>query len=301
MGHRRWLVVLPKPPNTPSGNGRSLEPLSRLLLLVAGLISLLLVGVLANSVLRGDGDAPELDPVASAAAKMDSYPGFRFNIYIVYSSPALPGPLSGQGKGAYDAGTDRTRMALSFRGSPVGPISVVQISDAADRYERSTAYPTELPPGKEWVRTANDDDDDAELDFEEALEVLSASGSGRMVERQSVNGKMTRHYRAEITIAKLVELLREQGKDRAATAYEELEGFAPTGVSAEMWVDRENLIRRMRFVMPTPGEDGAPVTVDMRMDLFGFGAEPDIQLPDPATVVDGPLDDLAAPSSASTA
>ena len=68
-----------------------------------------------------------------------------------------------------------------------------------------------------------------------------------------------------------------------------------------MWVHRENLIRRMRFVMPTPGEDGAPVTVDMRMDPFGFGAEPDIRLPDPATAVDGPHGDPAAPSSASTA
>jgi hypothetical protein len=35
------------------------------------------------------------------------------------------------------------------------------------------------------------------------------------------------------------------------------------------------------------------------MDLFDYGAQPDIELPDPDTVVEGPLDGEGAPAPAS--
>jgi hypothetical protein len=55
----------------------------------------------------------------------------------------------------------------------------------------------------------------------------------------------------------------------------------------------------MRFVMPMPGEPGQPpMTVDMRMEFFAYGAEPEIRVPAPSTVVDGPLD--APPTTART-
>lgn len=296
----------PQPPGTtattPGNTGGSLEPLSRRLLQVAGLLSLLLIGVIAIAVLHGDENAPALNPVATAAARVESYPGFNFNLYVVYSSPALPGPLSAQGKGAYNADTDRTRVTLSLDSSITGPVSFVEVTDDTHTYKKSNTFSAALPPGKEWVRTEKDEGgEDAGLDFDEAMRILSDSGNVRVVGHQSVNGKMTRRYRADITIARLVELLREQGEDDVADVYEGLEGVAPTGISAEAWIDRENVLRRMRFVMPAPGEDGAPpMTMDMRMDLFNFGNHPDIQLPDPDTVVDGPLDNSTAPTSAST-
>ncbi len=286
---------------TPGNGGGSLEPLSRRLLQVVAVLSLLLVAVVANSALRGGGSASELNPVAAAAARAEDYPGFRFNLYVVYSSPALPGPLSAQGDGAYNADTERTRVALSLGSSPAGPIKLVELSDNTYTYEKSSTDSAGLPPGKEWVRTEKDEGgEDAGLEFDEAMQILDRSGHVHVVGRQSVNGRMTRRYRADIAIPKLVELLREQGKGDAADAYESLEGLAPTGVSAEAWIDRKNTLRRMRFVMPAPGKDGAPpMTMDMRMDLFSFNAHPDIQMPDPDTVIDGPLDSSAAPTSAS--
>jgi hypothetical protein len=284
---------------TPSNAGGSLDPLSRRLLRVVGLLSVLLIGVIVNAALHGDENAPALNPVAEAAAKVERCPGFNFNLYVVYSSPALPGPISAQGKGAYNADTKRTLVTLSLN-SPTGPATFVEVDDDTHAYEKSNTFSAELPPGKEWVRTEKDEDKEGtDLDFGESMRMLSDSGNVRVVGHQSVNGKMTRRYRANIAIAKLVELLREQDKDDVADAYESLEGVAPTGISVEAWVDRKNLVRRMRYVMPTPGEDGAPpMTMDMRMDLFNFGNHPDIQLPNPDTVVDGPLDSSAAATSA---
>jgi len=284
---------------TPSSAGGSLEPLSRRLLQVVAVLAVLLIAVVVNSVLHGDENAPALNPVAQAAERMESYPGFNFNLYVVYNSPALPGPVTAQGSGIYNGDTDRARVSLSLDSPIAGPIRFVEISDDTYSYEKSNTFATELPPGKEWVRTEKDErKDDTDLEFDEAMQILSDSGNVRVVGHQSVNGKMTRRYRANIAIAKLAELLREKGKDDAADAYESLEGVAPTGISAEVWIDRSNLVRRMRFVMPAPGENGAPpTTTDMRMDLFNFGNHPDIQLPDPDTVVDGPLDSSSAPTS----
>lgn len=285
----------------PRGAWGSLEPLSRRLLLVVGLLSLLLIGVVAIAVLDGDENAPALNPVATAAARVEDYPGFNFNLYVVYSSPALPGPLSAQGKGVYDADTDRTRVSLTLNSSLTGRATFVEISDDTHTYEKSNRFSALLPPGKQWVRTEKDErGEDTGLDFDEAMRMLSDSGNVRVAGHQSVNGKMTRRYRADIAIARLVELLREQGNDDVADSYEEIEGFAPTGISADAWVDRKDVLRRMRIVMPAPGKDGAPpMTMDMRMDLFNFGNHPDIQLPDPDTVVDGPLDDSTAPAPTS--
>jgi hypothetical protein len=293
----------PHPPPTakPAGAWGALDPLSRRLLKVAALLSLLLVGVIANSILHSEEDVLELNPVAAAAAKAESGAGFDFDLYVVYSSPALPGPLSAQGGGAYDADSERTRVSLSLDSSRTGPVQFVEVDDSTYAYTKSNVYSAALPSGKEWVRTRKDESrEGAGLEFGEAMQILSDSGNVHLVGHESVDGRMTRHYRAEVSIAKLVELLREQGEDEAADAYAALEGAVPTGVSAEAWIDRRNLLRRMRFVMPQPGKEGAPpMTMDMRMDLFHFGAHPDVQLPDPDTVVEGPLDGSPGPSSAS--
>lgn len=293
-------AATPASPAGPARTSQPLEPLSRRLLQVAGLLSLLLIAVVANSALSGEESPLDLNPVAAAAAKAEKVPGFRFDAYIVYSSPALPGPLSASGSGASNLETERSRLTLSLTSPETGRVQFFEVSDGEYNYEKSNTTDAALPPGKEWVRTAKDEKrEEPEVDLDETMQMLSSSGGVRAVGRESVNGRMTRRYRAEISLSKLIELLREDGKDEAAEAYERLVGVAPTGISAEVWVDRRKMPRRMRFVIPVPGKEGdPPMTMDMRMDLFDFGAQPDIQLPDPDTVVEGPLDSSGAAISA---
>jgi hypothetical protein len=329
MRHRRWVTVLSETPTStpppgaaplwgspaPAGGGQSarprppvalasvggepLEPLSRRLLRVAGLLSLLLILVVANSFISNDENP--FNPVAKAAERAERYPGFRFNAYIVFSSPALAQPIAASGNGAYNAGTKRTRMELSVNSSLTGPGHFFVISDDRYTYESGSSVEDELPPGKSWVRTEKSvkDREDFSVDFDESMRMLSDSGGVHVVGHQSINGRMTRRYRAEIPLDKLVELLRERDQDEVAEAYEGLEGVAPTGISAEVWIDHKNVLRRMRMVMPMPGKEGQPpLTMDIRMDLFAFGAHPDIRLPDSDSVVEGPLGSSSAPTSA---
>ncbi|HST69470.1 MAG TPA: hypothetical protein VLI94_07405 [Solirubrobacterales bacterium] len=287
-----------------------LDPPSQRLLKLAGLLAVLLLLVLLNAALNSGGSSaagaptasPELNPVASAAERVEKFGGGRMSLYIVYSSPGLPGPLTASGSGAYNEETGRSRIALDVKNPLTGaPMRSVQISDGNVEYEGGDIIAEDLPPGKEWVRTEGEDDETS-LSFEDSMELLESPETFQLVGRESINGKTARHYRGEVKINDLVDWLREKGADEKADAYEEIEDVAPTEISAEGWVDGNDLLRRLRMVIPMPGEDGRPpMTIDMRMDFFDYGAKPDIQLPDPASVVDGPLEDggAAAPATVS--
>jgi hypothetical protein len=289
-----------------ASGGEQLDPLSRRLLRLAGLLAVLLLLVLANSFLHGDEspleDPLQLNPVASAAERVEKVAGGRLSLYIVYSSPAVPRPIVASGGGAYNEKTDRSRIVLKMSNPLTGAaMQMVQIKDGDVEYTGGEMVRDELPPGKEWMRideSEESEEDETPLSMEDSLEMLDSSGKIEMVGRESVNGKTTRRYRGEIQLGDLVDFLREKGKDTEADAYERIEGLSPTQISAEAWVDGKNLLRRMRMVMPMPGEPGEPpVTVDMRMDFFDYGAQPDIQLPDPGRVLDGPLDEAGASGS----
>lgn len=287
----------------PSGDG-NLTPLSQRLLRAAGLLSVLLVLVLVNAFLHDDESGLELNPVAVAAQRVEKIDGGHMSIYIVYSSPQFPGPISASGGGVFNEKTHRNRFSLEFRNPVNGePVRLVEIDDGDVKYQGGSLVADALPPGKRWVRTNKSDEpeeDETPLNMDESMELLNSSGRVHLVGHESINGKATRRYRGEVQIDDLVDLLREKGKDTEADAYERIEDVSPVQITAEAWVDRKNLPRRMRYVMPMPGDPGEPpMTVDMRMDFFAFGADPDIRIPAASTVVDGPLD--APPSSATSA
>jgi hypothetical protein len=286
----------------PSRHGEQLQPLSRRLLRAAAGLTVLLFLVIVNSLVNQGDESPfNPNPVAEAAEHAEQMPGARFSLYVVYSSAALPQPLTASGSGAYNAETKRSRVSLDLNSSPIGPVHVVTISDSDFEYTSGDTVADELPPGKEWVKVAKgSEDDEPSRDMGDSLQMLSSSGGVRLLGHESVNGKMTRRYRGEIQLGDFVDYLRAAGKDDVADAYERIEGLAPTGISAEAWVDRKNMLRRLRMVMPMPAKEGGPeVTVDMRMDFFDYGARPAIQLPAPERVVEGPLDSGEAPASAS--
>jgi hypothetical protein len=263
--------------------GTELEPLSQRLLRVVGLLSVLLLLVVANSLLRGGSES--LTPVAAAAARAENIAGARFTLDITYSSPVTGRTITARGTGVTNSKTDRGRAVIDVDSPETGSIHIVSITD----YEYTSGSPGEvLPPGKLWVKKKKGSEGDSSSpDLSESLEMLSKSGNERLVGHEAVDGRMTRRYRSEIDLGTFIGLLRDKGEDQMADAYERIEGIAPNGVVAEGWVDRKNLLRRLRVVMPSPGKEGQlPLTVDMRMDIRDYGIKPHIKLPDPSTVVD---------------
>ncbi|MGN6815890.1 MAG: hypothetical protein ACTHK3_07380 [Solirubrobacterales bacterium] len=274
--------------------GEGLEPLSRRLLQVAGALSLLLVLVVANSFLNQGSASPfNPNPVAAAAERTADAPGAKFTMKATYTSSAMPQPMSAHGSGVYNSETEHIRISLGMYSPQEGRIRIEELGDGTAFYLRGTKISDQLPAGKQWLEIQpflGKSEQEAMVgggSATDSLKMLTTVGNVRLVGHEKVRGVPTRRYRSQIGMDDYAQLLSEEGKDELAEEYEKLAVLMPTPVVGETSIDRQGMVRRMREVMTMPSESGQPpVTMDIRMDLFAFGAHPDIQLPDSSEVFD---------------
>lgn len=272
--------------------GEPLEPLSRRLLQAAGFLSFLLVAVLANSFLQSSEENP-LNPVAAAAERTQSEPGARFTMKVLYTSAALSQPMNAHGHGAYNSETGLGEVHLKLDTPGLGLVEFDTITDGITQYMRSEKEELmPLPDGKEWMKVdpllgASEGELMAGGDADSSLDMLGAVGEDvTKVGRERVRGTETAHYRATVTLTDLAERLRDEGKDDLAELYEKYAALNPAPQIVEAWIDGNGIVRRMRMVMQLPIENQPTMTMDLRMDLFGFGAQPAITVPDEDQVFD---------------
>jgi hypothetical protein len=278
----------PAPSGPPSGGDR-LDLLSRRLLQVAGLLSLLLLAVLANSFANGGAGSLDLNPVAMAAERTQEAAGARFSMKVVYSAEGEP-PTAAHGGGAYngETGLAQARLRLS---DPAGRrIEVESVSDGDTIYVRSPQFPGKVPEGKEWLsyQPLLGQAETSMMPGESpgaCLQMLAASGAVDRVGAERVRGTRTTRYRANASLTAYAAYLRSEGEDEAAEDLEAVAGQFLGPIRTEAWIDAQGIARRIRTVI-TSLSGGKPMTMDMRIDLFDFGARPEIQLPDSSQVFD---------------
>lgn len=262
---------------------------------MAGALSLLLVLVIANSFLNQGSASPfNPNPVAQAAERTADAPGAKFTIKAIYTSSALPRPMTAHGSGVYNSETQHVRLSLGMTSPQAGDMQIEELGDGAAFFMRGTKISDQLPAGKQWLEIQpflGKSEQEAMVgggSATDSLKMLSTvSGGVQLVGHEKVRGVQTRRYRAEIGMGDYARLLSEEGKDELAEEYEKLAVLMPRPVTSEASIDRRGMVRRMREVMTMPSASGKPpLTMDIRMDLFGFGAHPDIQMPDSSEVFD---------------
>jgi hypothetical protein len=273
-----------------------LDPFSRRLLQIAGLLACLVILVALNSVLRDGGESPfSPNPIAAAAAKTQREPGSRMTMSAVYSSPALSGGMTMTGSGAFNGLSGRSEVAMRLQApAPVGTVEMDMVAGDGVAYVRSPLFGSSLPAGKEWLAFDPQLADSTEAalagggDPRSQLEMLEeVSGTVVTIGSEDVRGVETTRYRGTIDLSQFADALREQGNDEVADAYDELSDQPSGGASVEAWIDRKGLLRQMRMVMSLPTGSGTPaLSMDIRMEFFDYGAKPQIELPDPAVVLD---------------
>lgn len=210
-----------------------------------------------------------------------------------YTSPDLPQPLFGHGGGAYNSETGRSR-ALVHAAAPGGrQVTIETVADDTSVYMRGDRISSGLPAGKEWLQIQpflGHSQSEAMLGgsgAESSLQMLGAAGGIEKLGREEVRGASTLRYRATVAFDDYADALREEGKDEIADQYEKYAALGSPPPTVEAWVDDSEVLRRCRMVMEIPSQPGQPVlTMDMQMDLFDFGAHPQIDLPDPDRVYD---------------
>lgn len=236
------------------------------------------------------GNGP-LNAIAQAAEKTQGEDGGRATMWSIISSPSRPEPLKISGQMSFDA-DDRARAVLKFLNPDTGqPAEMELVGDGAVIYMRSSMFGS-LPDGREWMSldlaSAAGLDRDALLpsegDAKGELELLEETGDVRKVGKENVHGVPTTHYRGMVGASENADRLREKGGDEDFASRIEEENSA---IRVEAWIDADELVRRMRIVQRTPGDDGeGSTTMDMRMDFFDFGIDPQIDVPEPDDVFD---------------
>lgn len=271
--------------------GQPGDPLTRTLLRVVFGLAVLLILLVAVA-WKYDGGEADLNPIAQAAERTAGMPGARMTVSADYSTPNSSLTFSAQGEGEMNWRTDRGHVTLTT--SVAGhAITVETITDADTIYLRSSGPNEELPPGKEWVGVEpflGHDPDSALAGSADAGEVLrsleAAGGDVEDLGEETVRGVSTTHYRGSIDLDRLEQKLRNEGKADVAKlvsrAYE-----SETSIPVEVWIDQDGIVRRIREVLPIgDGDGGTGLTMDMQIELYDFGAEPDISLPPADTVFD---------------
>ncbi len=285
-------------PDMPSAPEPTNRPKHSPLLVVIGLGVLLITGWLVLTVVGGKGSG-KLNPIAEAAGRTASYPGYRVAMTVSVSAPQVVGAsFQMQGTGEFNGDNQSGRLSLSGS-APSGPsgLQVNEIITDGDLYLGSPSFAGQLPEGKSWIEIRDFlslvGGDQSSASFQQSdpsnqLKMLAAvSDNFTLVDHEKVRGTQTAHYRASLDSAKEAALYRAQGNDTAADLVEKL--AQQTGVSGspvEVWVDSRGLVRRVRMSIPLPTATGTQATMEMSMDFFDFGAAAQVFAPPSSEVFD---------------
>lgn len=210
-------------------------------------------------------------------------------MHSVVTTGGQSAPITMTGRLVFD-GEDRTRGVITAPNTRSGgPLKLDLVSDGTVVYMHSSRFGT-LPGGHNWMAldlSLGDELDTtvpANVDAKGELALLeSVSDDVQKLSKEDVRGVPTTHYRGTISVSNQVERLREEGADADASLIEK--DGSPLHVEA--WIDADGLVRRMRLIHSQPaGEGKEATTIDMRVDFFDFGFEPEIDVPDSSEVFD---------------
>lgn len=267
-----------------------LEPLSVRLLQAAGVLSLLLILVVVNSLLNDGSQSPfNPNPVAAAAERTQEAPGMRFSMRMRFTTEANP-PVTITGKGAYNGDTHLAGVAYRAENSQGQAMDIDAVLEDSAWYFRYPQLAGRMPEGKEWVKVegALGQSEENSMSAESpanSLRMLTAAGAVQRAGHARVRGVSTTRYRATLTATGIVEALRAEGKDELAEQFESVSSQLIGPVRSDVFIDREGMLRRIH-TRSTALADGSAVTTDLWMDLFDLGVAPDVQVPEDSRVFD---------------
>src|SRR5438270_158953 len=90
-------------------------------MLIAGLI--LAVAVAVAFVVLGSAGTPASNPIAQAATRSSSTPGYRIRLRLQLSSPALSAPITASGNGVVDLRSHAASMSLAMDVSAIPQVA----------------------------------------------------------------------------------------------------------------------------------------------------------------------------------
>ena len=276
---------------------------------------LLLVAVSAVTVAAcGGGDEVSPDAaVADAATKTTDAGSSRVAFTASMDLPAAVSQetleFSGEGVMNYKARQGRLTYDLSglleAAGQETANAEAEIIFDDLVVYMKFDLLTQSLPGGKPWVKIDLNEvakqqgvnlgqlSQIAQSDPSQALSWLKAvSGNVRDVGEEEVRGVETTHYRLRVDLEKVADRAPAATRADVRASIENLiEQTGRSTIPMDVWVDQDGLLRRQRFELAFKVPGGASgerqeAKMTTRIDLFDFGVDAEVELPQPDQVND---------------
>jgi hypothetical protein len=261
---------------------------------------LLLAAVLAVAGCGGGGDAASFDPVASAATTVKTK-----SAKLLFATSVTGGgrTLHMNGLGTVDFANQEASMTFDvgdlLRGSglPASPGEQWTIlTQGLVMYMHAPTLSQQLPGGKQWLKVdvealAKSRNVDlgqfrqlTQNDPTQMLAYLRAiSGDVEKVGTEDVRGVETTHYRAKVDLDKVADQAPANLRKTYRASIDSLKkGLGTDTIPVDVWVDGDNLVRRLAEHLPVAGGG----KIDFSVDFYDFGAPVSISPPPAAQTLD---------------
>ena len=255
-----------------------------------------------------DGNVDPLAMIASASDRIDEATALEMEFTMAISA----GGQDVTGSGSAVASSDGSRMRMdmhydSFPGMADG-FSMELILDGGTMYMSTATFeaagaPTDAFAGKGWVAFDLDkivpgyesfaDLGSGQNDPSQAFEYLKGAGDLEVVGTEEIDGEETTHLRGTLDLERALEQVPAEAQEEFRTTLEEFRTqFGDVTMPFEVWVDGEDRIRRMIYVMASAPDAPQPVSFEMTLDITDYDAALDFDVPARSETVD--LADLVA-------
>ncbi len=244
----------------------------------------------------GGAASPDLSGVARAAQKTEGAGTARFELtFETNGLSQTGGEASFTADGAVDYDRQLTRMTMdlsSFGGllggsDAGGDLTFDAVLDGTVFYMRLPLLADVLGKGKPWLKmdlekvaklSGNDLGVLGQSDPAQALAYLRAAGEFDELGKEDVRGVATTHYKGIIDPREALDQLSGSQQEQLE---KQLDESGVGEIPAEAWIDGDGYLRRLTVSLAVAGHTIASTT-----ELFDFGEDVDIQIPDDDEVTD---------------
>ncbi|HWE34416.1 MAG TPA: hypothetical protein VG410_13075 [Solirubrobacteraceae bacterium] len=262
---------------------------------VAFAVAVIAIAVLAFVLLSSTSS--KLDPVAQAATRSASAPGYRAHISMVMTSPALPGGITLRGGGVVASAAHAASISLTMT-LPNLPQVTSQLGGNSLQLDEilhgTTVYvelpqvlASKLPFSKKWI--AIDVLKAAGLnglsslsgglspttgDPSQFLQYLRAASDSVVTDGHAqIDGYDTTHYQAQLDFGKVANALPASVRPAVQRALTALQQQAQLGtIPVDVWIDRSHLVRRFGMTLKM-NVSGTSVSARITEDMSDYGPQ----------------------------
>jgi hypothetical protein len=262
-------------------------PVPKLVASAAGLVALVVVAL----VIFGSSSNNSVDPIAAAATRSASAPGFRMLLSMKIGSSALPNAVTGEGSGSFNTHGRSGSMTLLMRVAKGAQSSeTIRLNEILDGTTIYMQLPSSLmgalgTAGKKWISIdlakvtgvaglSSIESNPASTDPGEMLQYLkAASGSVTNEGNQVVDGFQTTAYHADLEISKIPDAVPAAERAAAQRAMSKLQQVAHISeMPVTVWIDRQHLVRRMTVTVAASAQ-GQTINEAITIDIPEYGPQ----------------------------